>query len=692
MMGGDGACMGCGEKTIVHLVLSAVNALQIPRVKKHVAKLDDLIARLDAKARAVLASDATLGELDTSEAGHVDLVLSDDKKAEVETIQRMIADLTDLRWRYLEGPSGKGRAHVGFANSTGCSSVWGSTYPYNPYPFPWANHLFQDSPSLATGRLPGPHAHAWRRASRAVRLAELELAGEYNPAEHERVLHLLRLETVQRRGVATCVRRWSPSAATAPCYDIGFQNLSRALMASGRCPSSVMVLDTQVYSNTGGQACTSGFLGQVSDMAGYGAGQHGKTETRKELMLIAMAHREVFVVESSQGLASHLLEGVLRGLQSRKPAVFIMHSPCPPEHGLADDSSHHAARLAVESRAFPLAIYDPAAGATLSERLSLHGNPAPDETWPRYDLAYVDENGAEQTKEDLPLTIADWAAAEGRFKKHFRPVGGDVDEDDLVPFDAYLELSEEDREEKTAFIWAIDGERHLSRLAVSSEIAELAEERLAFWTLLKHMAGVEMPEGVHDDELEAEMEALRAKHAAEIADLKAKYPAAIARRLAEGLLAAAGDPNMTVADLLASAKTAAPIPVADIAVPAAPVAAAPAPTATATAVEAAPAPTETAVADADDEDDDLVMEPYISSARCTSCDECTNLNRKMFAYNDKKQAYIKDASAGTFKQLVQAAEKCPVRIIHPGRRSTRRRRTSTSGSSVPNRSTRGASR
>ena len=64
--------------------------------------------------------------------------------------------------------------------------------------------------------------------------------------------------------------------------DIGFQNLSR-LMASGK-PIRVMVLDTQVYSNTGGQACTTGFLGQVSDMAAYGKAQHGKEETRKALV------------------------------------------------------------------------------------------------------------------------------------------------------------------------------------------------------------------------------------------------------------------------------------------------------------------------------------------------------------------------------------------------------------------------
>ena len=57
--------------------------------------------------------------------------------------------------------------------------------------------------------------------------------------------------------------------------DIGFQNLSR-LLASGK-PIRVVVLDTQVYSNTGGQACTSGFTGQVADMSAYGAAQHGKT-------------------------------------------------------------------------------------------------------------------------------------------------------------------------------------------------------------------------------------------------------------------------------------------------------------------------------------------------------------------------------------------------------------------------------
>ncbi len=60
-------------------------------------------------------------------------------------------------------------------------------------------------------------------------------------------------------------------------------------------------------------------------------------------------------------------------------------------------------------------------------------------------------------------------------------------------------------------------------------------------------------------------------------------------------------------------------------------------------------------------------DPYIETSRCTSCNECTNVNPKVFAYNDNKQAYIADADAGTYRQLVEAAEGCQVGIIHPGK-------------------------
>lgn len=59
--------------------------------------------------------------------------------------------------------------------------------------------------------------------------------------------------------------------------------------------------------------------------------------------------------------------------------------------------------------------------------------------------------------------------------------------------------------------------------------------------------------------------------------------------------------------------------------------------------------------------------PYIETPRCTSCNECVQRNSRMFAYNENKQAYIADPDAGTFRQLVEAAEGCQMSIIHPGK-------------------------
>ena len=74
--------------------------------------------------------------------------------------------------------------------------------------------------------------------------------------------------------------------------------------------------------------------------------------------------------------------------------------------------------------------------------------------------------------------------------------------------------------------------------------------------------------------------------------------------------------------------------------------------------EEAPAAAAPAAVEEEEGEEELGMEPWIETPRCTSCNECTNLNPKMFAYDENKQAYIKDPKAGTFAQLVQAAERC----------------------------------
>ena len=397
--------------------------------------------------------------------------------------------MRDLRWRYTTGPSGRGRASLGIANSTGCSSVWGSTYPYNPYPYPWTNHLFQDAPSIAIGIFEG----LMRKMSDAfasVRKAEIEVADGFDAAKHGRFFEAFDWRQFTDDEFRMCPPMLAVGGDGA-MLDIGFQNVSR-LLASGK-PIRVVVLDTQVYSNTGGQACTSGFHGQISDMAAYGAASHGKEEQRKEMALIAMAHRNSYVLQTSQALPAHLIGGVLRGLNSRRPAVFNIYTPCQAEHGLPDSGSAHAAKLALESRAYPYLVYDPDAGETLAERMNLDGNPDLEETWPTYELTYVDEDGSEKTM-SLPLTVADWAATEPRFGRHFKPVARAKWTDAMVPFHELVAMAPADRAGKVPYINVVDGKRKLSRIAVSEEIVSLAEDRLEFWGELLELAGVKVSE------------------------------------------------------------------------------------------------------------------------------------------------------------------------------------------------------
>ena len=672
MVGGDGACMGCGEKTAVHLIVSAIHAQMGPRVAAQVKHLEELITQLDEKARTLIAAGADI-KAAASVKGGVAVPIGDAQRAELALINKAIEELKDLRWRYVEGPSGKGRALLGMANSTGCSSVWASTYPYNPYPFPWVNHLFQDSPSIAIGLFEA-HMRKMTDSFIAVRRATLLANGTYDAAKHEPQLNNFGWQQFTDDEFFLCPPILSMGGDGA-MLDIGFQNLSR-LLASGK-PIRVIVLDTQVYSNTGGQSCTSGYTGQVADMAAFGKAQHGKTEVRKELGLLGIAHRGVFVHQTSQASPAHLISGVLKGLHKRRPALFNIYTPCPVEHGLADDWSREAARFALESRAFPFLTYDPDAGDSFSDCLSLEGNPSVDTDWPTYDLRYLDDAGAEQTME-VPLTIADWAATEARFKAHFKELPQDQ-WDDSVPFAEFLKLSLDDRAGKTAYITSVGKERKLRRMRVAPEMATLADERLQYWSQLRQLAGLKVSavqrnlvEGEFEAAFDEKVSAMRAEYEKKIADLRRDLPQQIARRLAEGLMqmGGGGTLNEMLSTLPAAPASAPGSGNGSSAAPAAPAAAAaPAPVAAAApAVAAAPAAapaaaTATAVAE---DDDAMAIEAYIDSARCTTCNECTNLNKKMFAYNAAKQAEVKDAKAGTFQQLVLAAERCPVSIIHPG--------------------------
>jgi pyruvate/2-oxoacid:ferredoxin oxidoreductase beta subunit/Fe-S-cluster-containing hydrogenase component 2 len=263
--------------------------------------------------------------------------------------------------RQIHGPDS-----MGIVAATGCNSVFGSTYPFNPYLVPWTNSLFENAPAVASGI-----RERWDQAGHADR------------------------------------KLWVMGGDGA-MFDIGFQALSR-VVASG-ADINVLVLDTQVYSNTGGQASTASFGGQVTKLSAFGEAQHGRPEPRKELGRILMAHGNAYVAQTTPAHLNHFYRSIIEANEFPGPAVVIVYSACMPEHGIADDAATHQAKLAVDSRAFPLFTYDPRRGATFAERLSLQGNPALRDDWTT--LPSGD-----------PVDFLAFARTEGRFAPHFAADG-----------------------------------------------------------------------------------------------------------------------------------------------------------------------------------------------------------------------------------------------------------------------------
>jgi pyruvate-ferredoxin/flavodoxin oxidoreductase len=631
MVGGDGACLGCGEKTVVHLFVATAEALMQPRVARQIEKIDDLIARLDQHTRLKLAAtidlsdearvanaldhlhnaDVTLASFSEQlDARHAGKTIDPDW---LRWVSQLIAKLKHLRWQYTDGAGRRGRSSMGIVNSTGCTSVWASTYPFNPYPFPWTNHLFQDSPSMAMGIFEG-HMARMAEGFVAVRMAEMELDGGYRKEKHGEFFTYFNWKQFTEEEFHLCPPVVSIGGDGA-MYDIGFQNLSRMMM-SGK-PIKVLVLDTQVYSNTGGQACTSGFTGQVSDMAQYGKALHGKEEIRKEIALIGMAHRTTYIAQGTTANTSHLIESFVEGLNTRRPALFNIYSPCMPEHGIADDLAEFQSKLAVESRAYPILRYNPDKGNLPEECLNLDGNPSLDDDWPTYTLKYQDETGAPGEME-VPMTFADFAMTEGRFRKQFRTVPRDAWNENMVPLAEYLGFEADDRDGKFPYIWAVNKKNKLIRVIPAEPLVRSCEDRRQFWRLLKSLAGVRPP--------------VDATAIAEQA--RSEFAQSIAAQLLEMVA------NGT---LLGDAAAPAPITVKSAAAPAA-----------AVAIAAPSSPAEASTT------------PWIESAMCTSCDECIRINNRIFAYNENKQAFVKNAKGGPYRDLVKAAEKCTAQIIHPG--------------------------
>ncbi len=208
-------------------------------------------------------------------------------------------------------------------------------------------------------------------------------------------------------------------------------------------------------------------------------------------------------------------------------------------------------------------VYDPDAGPSLSDRLDLDGNPEIDQDWPTYELKYKDENGKDQVME-MPMTIADWAATEVRFAKHFTKVRGTLDTE-LVMYHEYIKLSPEEAEGKSAFIYVLASKGQLTRYIVAEEMVTLGRERLDFWNELREMSGDLISEDVRDkvsDEIEAafeaKLDAVKAQYEAQIESLKQSYPQEVARKMAEALMAQGSNLDSFVSSVVSA--PAVPVP------------------------------------------------------------------------------------------------------------------------------------
>lgn len=251
----------------------------------------------------------------------------------------------------------------GIIAATGCNTVYTSTYPYNPYLVPWTNSLFENAPADAMGVRSRWDQKGWGDKP------------------------------------LWCI------GGDGAMFDIGFQSLSR-MLASGM-NIKVFVLDTQVYSNTGGQASTATYTGQNTKMSVHGKEYGGKQERRKEIAQIAMMHPRTYVAQTTCAHTNHFYKAIIGALEFDGPAIVNCYTTCQPEHGVADNMAFDQARLAVDTRAFPILIHDPRKGDTIKTRLSLQGNPSMKDDW------WTNP----KTKETVDFI--DFCRSEGRFSKHF---------------------------------------------------------------------------------------------------------------------------------------------------------------------------------------------------------------------------------------------------------------------------------
>ncbi len=285
------------------------------------------------------------------------------------------------------------------ANATGCSSIYGGNLPTTPWTYDaqgrgpaWSNSLFEDNAEFGLGmRLAlDKQTHAARELVAALRdaigpdladallnadqstergIAEqrarvdelrrrLERLNASSPALRSQISNLLSLANMLVKKSVWIV------GGDGWAYDIGYGGLDHVL-ASGQ-NVKVLVLDTEVYSNTGGQASKATPLGAVAKFAA--AGKHTR---KKDLGMMAMSYGNVYVAQVAMGANdAQTIKAFLEAEAYDGPALIIAYSHCIA-HGIDMAKGLHQQKLAADSGYWPLYRYNPALRAEGKNPLQL---------------------------------------------------------------------------------------------------------------------------------------------------------------------------------------------------------------------------------------------------------------------------------------------------------------------------------
>src|SRR5690554_3580024 len=274
------------------------------------------------------------------------------------------------------------------ANATGCSSIYGGSAPTNPYTTnknghgpAWANSLFEDNAeygygmNLAVNQRRSKLADLINKALETGVSTELKeaftqwLAGkddaEESRAAGDKIKALIDGEVSKANGelketlseIAELKDLYTKKSiwvfgGDGWAYDIGYGGLDHVL-ASGE-DVNVLVLDTEVYSNTGGQSSKATPTGAIAKFASA-----GKRTRKKELGLMAMSYGYVYVASVSMGAnRNQLLKAMIEAESYDGPSLIIAYSPCI-NHGIDMSMSVENGKQAVEAGYWTLYRYDP---------------------------------------------------------------------------------------------------------------------------------------------------------------------------------------------------------------------------------------------------------------------------------------------------------------------------------------------